>query len=255
MFLFLPVSLLLYHLTRVKFGKNKAIYLLFLLSLFFYGYWEWRYVPLLLASIGVNLFLVRLIVRETKKTFLKIGITFNLLLLAVYKYLGFIELNIEAFTGSSINLPELVLPIGISFYTFQQIAYLVDVSRNKTEVKVPPSKYGLFICFFPQLIAGPIVHHKEMMPQFEEDKKHAELLKLACVGLVIFILGLSKKILIADPLGEFASPLFARAEQGINIHFFIAWSAAFAYGLQIYFDFSGYSEIRARSRTFIDQLS
>jgi D-alanyl-lipoteichoic acid acyltransferase DltB (MBOAT superfamily) len=243
LFLFLPVSLLLYHLTRVNFGKNKAIYLLFFLSLFFYGYWEWRYVPLLLASIGVNLFLVRFIVKESKKTFLKIGITFNLLLLAVYKYLGFIELNIEAFTGSSINLPELVLPIGISFYTFQQIAYLVDVSRNKAVVRIPPSKYGLFICFFPQLIAGPIVHHKEMMPQFEEDKKHAELLKLACVGLVIFILGLSKKILIADPLGEFASPLFTRAEQGIDIHFFIAWSAAFAYGLQIYFDFSGYSEM------------
>lgn len=243
LFLFLPISLLLYHTTRKNFGKNKAIYLLFSLSLFFYGYWEWRYVPLLLASISVNLFLVRFIVKDPKTTFLKIGIVFNLSLLAVYKYLGFIELNIEAFTNTSINLPELVLPIGISFYTFQQIAYLVDVSKNKNEVIIPPSKYGLFICFFPQLIAGPIVHHKEMMPQFEEDKSQLKLLELACVGLVIFILGLSKKILLADPLGEIASPLFARAEQGVNIHFFIAWVAAFAYGLQIYFDFSGYSEM------------
>lgn len=243
LFVFLPLSLMLYHWCKYALGKEKAIPLLFVLSLFFYGYWEWRYVPLLLISIGINLFLVRQIVNDPKNTFLKIGIIFNLFLLAIYKYLGFIEVNIEALTGTTINLPELVLPIGISFYTFQQIAYLVDASRNKAEIQIPPTKYGLFICFFPQLIAGPIVHHKEMMPQFEIDHKKLNMMRLACIGLAIFTIGISKKVLLADPLGAYASPLFNRAELGADIHFFIAWTAAFAYGLQIYFDFSGYSEM------------
>ncbi|WP_431688573.1 MBOAT family O-acyltransferase [Hahella sp. NBU794] len=243
LFVFLPLSLLLFYLARRALGKRPAFIVLFILSLGFYGWWEWRYLPLLIGSLATNLWIAERIRTRKQRSDLVVGLCFNLGLLAVFKYLGFIEGNIEALFGIELDWPKLALPIGISFYTFQQIAFLVDVARSDSDEATDPARYGLFVSFFPQLIAGPIVHHKEMMNQFEAPPSNDKLMRLAAVGLAIFAIGLAKKTMIADPLGAFATPFFARATEGGDIHFFIAWAAALAYTFQIYFDFCGYSEM------------
>jgi alginate O-acetyltransferase complex protein AlgI len=256
---FLPVALVSFYLTRHWYGKHHgkhhgkwpAFAVLLLCSLFFYGWWDWRYLPLLLASLLVNLAVSGVLRKNPNRVILTLGIGFNLSLIAVFKYLGFIELNIESLTGSNLHWPTFVLPIGISFYTFQQIAFLVDSWRDAKSASAgkgaanttDPLRYGLFVCFFPQLIAGPIVHHREMMEQFENPPANARIMRMAATGLAIFAIGLAKKTMLADPLGAFASPFFDRVAEGGEIHFFVAWSAALAYTFQIYFDFCGYSEM------------
>ncbi|MDF3075425.1 MAG: hypothetical protein K0S54_3092 [Alphaproteobacteria bacterium] len=215
---------------------------LLLASLTFYGWHVPSYVLLICASIAANYWFGILLFRRRSTALLAVTVGSNLVLLGWYKYAGFLAGNIVALSGLPLALPDIVLPLAISFFTFQQIAYLVDVSRGEVE----PHRlldYALFITFFPQLIAGPIVHHKELVPEFHKPRFARFDAEDVMAGLFLFSIGLGKKVLIADPLRTLADPAFEAAALGIAPSTFEAWIGTLAYGFQIYFDFSGYSDM------------
>jgi len=175
----------------------------------------------------------------SRKIFLITGLIFNLGLLGFFKYADFLIINFNYFSSDPVSLPNIVLPLAISFFTFQQIAYLVDVYKDKvTEHNF--ITYGVFICFFPQLIAGPIVHHSEMIPQFLNIKNKLINYRNAITGIFIFTLGLFKKLIIADHFSLWVSPAF---DQATSLTFLEGWAASLSYTFQIYFDFSGYMDM------------
>lgn len=243
-FLFLPLVLFGYYgLRQISVSDRLPLMWLLLASLFFYGWWEARYLLLLALSICVNFQLGKQIaVSSGRRGWLVAGIVFNLGLLAYFKYAWFILDNLGVLTGIDWSIDEIILPLAISFFTFQQITWLVDLSRNKAVV---PRfyNYALFVSFFPQLIAGPIVHHAEMMPQFENSAHQKRLLDNLNIGLTLFTLGLFKKIVLADQFALYATPVFDAANSGEVLSFFEAWLGTLAYTLQLYFDFSGYSDM------------
>jgi D-alanyl-lipoteichoic acid acyltransferase DltB (MBOAT superfamily) len=166
----------------------------------------------------------------------------NLLLLGYFKYANFFADNLNHFAGTSLSIGQIILPLGISFFTFTQIAFLVDTYQGKVK-EFNFVHYALFVTYFPHLIAGPVLHHKEMMPQFaKRNVCHLNWDNVA-VGLSIFVLGLAKKVLIADSLAEFATPIFSAVAAGGQPMLFEAWIGALAYTLQLYFDFSAYSDM------------
>ncbi|GAB6041592.1 MBOAT family O-acyltransferase [Endothiovibrio diazotrophicus] len=240
-FLFLPAALIGYQLVRLAFGAEASLGFLVAASLLFYGWWHPPHVVLIVVSVTANYGLGRLLSRASHdgggRGLLTLGVVLNLLLLGYYKYAGFIagELGWEGGLGG------VVLPLAISFFTFQQIAYLVDVHRG--EVRDPSFlHFSLFVLFFPQLIAGPIVHHKEIIPQFVAGLR-APLAENLSVGLTLFVIGLVKKVVLADGVEGYATPLFDAAEGGTALTAVEAWGGALAYAFQIYFDFSGYSDM------------
>ena len=210
-------------------------------SLFFYAWWDYRYLPLLLTSIICNyLFGWRTSESKTKKKqWLSIGIICNLALLAYYKYAFFFVTSFNEISGYSLSISQIALPIGISFFTFTQIAFLVDTYQGKVK-EYRFIHYLLFVTYFPHLIAGPVLHHKEMMPQFSDNRNYQLSWLNLAVGFSIFIIGLAKKVLIADNIAPYANDLF---NQPNSPSFFIAWGGLFAYTFQLYFDFSGYSDM------------
>jgi D-alanyl-lipoteichoic acid acyltransferase DltB (MBOAT superfamily) len=241
-FLFLPAALLGFQLLS-KIGKSYGQLYLILASLFFYAYWRPSDLTVLAASIGVNFFLSRLIVRARESSNCKplviLAVFLNLGLLIWYKYLSALIL---AMTPANAALPawvEITLPLGISFFTLTQIAYLVDLSQEEAD---PESllRYTLFVTFFPHLIAGPIVHHAEIMKQFKEPGKVGLNPHDFAIGISWFILGLSKKIIIADPFGPVADVLFSNPTAVDTTG---SWIGALSYSIQLYFDFSGYSDM------------
>ncbi|MFQ5488405.1 MAG: MBOAT family O-acyltransferase, partial [Gammaproteobacteria bacterium] len=246
-FLFLPLTLLGFFLLG-RYGLLRwALAWLVLASLTFYGWWNVEYLFLLLASIVVNYLLGRALAPSQRTTasarvLLAIGIGLNLALLAYFKYAAFIVGNFNQLLGSDYRVHEIVLPLAISFFTFQQIAYLVDAYYGRAQ-EYSFLNYSLFVSFFPQLIAGPIVHHREMMPQFEGRRIFRFSYEDMDVGLLIFCIGLFKKVLLADGMAQFSEPVFAAAAGGLELSFFEAWGGALAYTLQIYFDFSAYSDM------------
>ncbi len=219
---------------------------LVLASLFFYGWWNPAYVLLIVISVVANFGLAQAIIGSefrVGRLLLLAGVAANLLILAYFKYAGFFLDNLNVVLGSAISWPEIILPLAISFFTFQQIAYLVDVRRGKAR-EYDFRHYCLFVTFFPQLIAGPIVHHREMMPQFLRPSNDAGLsLDGIALGVSVFVLGLGKKVLIADSVAPYATTLFNAAEAGATPSFIEAWGGALAYTFQLYFDFSGYSDM------------
>ena len=232
-------------------NQQGIAYLVFC-SLFFYAYWHPPHLWVIVGSILVNYFLSGVIVNEVtglkRKALLITGLAFNLALLGYFKYLGFFSHMFTVspqgnFFDTVINT---TLPIGISFFTFQQIAFLVDCYANHGRRPYPFMKYMFFVCFFPQLIAGPIVHHSEIMPQLshlaERLRGARYVTKYLAPGMALLIIGLAKKILLADTFGAYAQGAFSLANIE-RITFFDAWGAAVAYTLQIYFDFSGYSDM------------
>lgn len=247
-FLFLPVALLgFFWLGRISHAYAAAW--LALASLFFYGYWNPAYVGLLLGSIVCNYSFGMWIAKagvghfqKRQRNLLCIAIVSNLALLAYYKYANFFLGNINAVTGTSFSFGEIILPLGISFFTFTQIAYLVDTYQGKVK-EYNFIHYTLFVTYFPHLIAGPVLHHKEMMPQFARPASCHLNWQNISVGLTIFILGLAKKVLIADHLSEFATPIFDTVGSGGHPMLFEAWVGALAYTFQLYFDFSAYSDM------------
>jgi len=241
-FLFLPITITIFYLIGVNGRHNASIIWLVLSSLFFYGWWDYSYLILILISILTNYGFGLLLSRYASKSVLITGVSFNLFLLLYFKYFNFFVDNINIFLANDFNVNNIVLPLAISFFTFQQIAYLVDAYRGETH-EYNFLYYCLFVTFFPQLIAGPIVHHKDMIPQFYKKYIYKIKYKNIFIGLAIFFLGLFKKVVLADNISVYADPVFNAAKQGVSLSFFEAWSGSIAYTFQLYFDFSGYSDM------------
>lgn len=243
---FLPITLLGYYLLALSGRSRLVMCWLTLASLFFYGWWNISYVALLLCSVTFNFLMGHQIVRHRKKylgrVLLIIGIATNLGVLGYFKYADFFVENFNYLFQQQLNIGDIVLPLAISFFTFQQITYLADSLAGSVGERDPLS-YSLFVLFFPQLIAGPIVHHQEMLPQFDGSRVFSFDQTRFTDGLTIFFLGLFKKVVFADTIAQFSSPVFRAAKQGIDISFFEAWSGALGYTFQLYFDFSGYSDM------------
>jgi len=246
LFYFLPFTLLTGLIARRYFGRNIFLGLLTLYSLIFYAYTQLNWVFILIFSILFNYGLGQIIAppegksKRTRWWLAALGITVNLGLLAYYKYTNFILENIDRVANTGF-LTEIALPIGISFFTFQQIAYMIDTYQGKVREK-SFLRYAFFISFFPQLIAGPIVHHSEMFKQFSKGLSKRLSGNLA-IGLAIFMVGLAKKVLIADTFAGYATPVFSIVDSGGAVSTLQAWQGILAYTLQIYFDFSGYSDM------------
>lgn len=213
---------------------------LFAASAFFYGWWNIDYLPLLMASLLFNYIVGIKLIDRKDSALLTFGVAVNLALLGYFKYAGFLTANINGAFGTDIILQNIILPLGISFITFQKIAWLVDCKRGLVTSKPSPLNFGLFVTFFPQLIAGPIVHHKEIIPQF--NKMGALRSANLAAGLCLFAFGLFKKVMIADSLSPYVDTLFSTAALR-PLSVMEAWSAMLAYSFQIYFDFSGYSDM------------
>lgn len=211
-------------------------------SLFFYGWWNPLYLPLLLGSMVFNYLLGGALLRKPGRMLLAFGVAANVLLLGYFKYAGFLVDSADQLMGLEWAIPSIVLPLAISFFTFQQIAYLVDAHGGDV-VEHDFLNYCLFITFFPHLIAGPITHHREMFPQFNDPAVFRPRLENFAVGTTLFLIGLAKKVAIADTMGNFARPVYAAAADGVPITFLEAWSGALSYTLQVYFDFSGYTDM------------
>jgi len=215
---------------------------LVLASFFFYGWWAPRYVLLLLGSAAVNFVLGMVLARTRSRAVLACGIAANLVLLGYYKYTDFFIASINHVAGTVWPLPSIILPIGISFYTFTQIAYLVDACRGLAR-DYDALHYLLFVSYFPHLVAGPLLHHAQVMPQFDDKRTYRLQWDNVNVGLVLFATGLFKKVVLADQFASCATPMFDAAAQGGAPGPAWAWTGVLAYTLQLYFDFSGYSDM------------
>lgn len=238
-FIFLPLTLLGYY-AAAKFIKNQAAKLfLILASVCFYSYWDINNLPILLVSIAVNYLFGRSLTNNRSKKVLVAGITFNLLFLGYFKYTNFILDNLNYLLDAGFAMQDIVLPLGISFFTFTQTAYLVDVYRGETKT-YSKSDYLLFVTIFPHLIAGPILYHKDMIPQFSQAERYKINYKNLTYGILWFTVGLFKKVVIADWLSIYVNQIFSNVD---NIAFIDAWGGSFAYTLQLYIDFSAYSEM------------
>jgi len=247
-FLFLPVVFAGLFLIG-RYSHKMAALWLGVMSLLFYAVWNFNFVFLLLASICFNYVAGVLIAtnlsrqrsKKAKKLFI-FSIVFNLTLLGYFKYSNFFIDSLNTLFEEPLTNLSVILPLGISFFTFTQIAYLVDVHRGIAR-EYNFIHYLLFVTYFPHLIAGPVLHHKQMMPQFSLPETYRINLNNVAAGLSIFILGLTKKVLIADNLSEYATPIFAAAEAGAPLMFFESWIGALSYTMQLYFDFSAYCDM------------
>lgn len=245
-FFFLPLSFFVYFwLNKLKLITWGKCWLVFA-SLFFYAWFNVYYLPILLTSILVNYgFGVTLSKdlskrwRVSKKAILAVGIIFNVGLLGYYKYTDFLIENFNALTGSSVPLTHILLPLALSFVTFQKIAYLVDSYKGKTK-EYDLLTFSLFASFFPQQIAGPIVHHAEMMPQFASRWNLLKRYRNISLGLYVFSLGMFKKVIIADTFAVWADSGFGHVG---TYEFHHAWVTSLSYTFQLYFDFSGYTDM------------
>jgi len=240
--LFLPVTLAGYYLIG---RRNLAKYWLTACSIFFYGWWDYHYVPLLLASILGNYFFAGAMGRSDgalRRGLLVAGLVLNLAILGYFKYVGFFVENLNGALGLSFSVPRVILPLAISFFTFQQVIFLVDNYRGLVR-PATAADYGLFVVFFPQLIAGPIVRHGEMMPQFAKRERQRFDWRNLHLGANLFAIGLAKKVLLADSLAPLSDGVFEAAAGGAELTLLGAWGGSVAFGLGIYFDFSGYSDM------------
>ena len=238
-FVFLPLVFFVYFFLNKKRLSNLAKAFLVSASLFFYAYWSVYYLPILLGGIVFNFLVSKFLAKHQSKAILIFGIVCNLALLGYFKYADFLISNLNAIANTNLSLLHIALPLALSFVTFQQIAYLVD-SYNKQTKENSFLNYCLFITFFPQLIAGPIVHHKEMMPQFANKFNLIKNYKFIALGLFVFSMGLFKKSVVADIFSIFANAGF---DVEGNLTFLQAWATSLSYTFQLYFDFSGYCDM------------
>ncbi|MEQ8818743.1 MAG: MBOAT family protein [Sumerlaeia bacterium] len=246
-FVFLPATLLVFFALGRRGGTRMALAFLVVASLVYYGWWNPLYLVLILFSILFNFWFGKVIgraeaPRHRRKVALWTGIAINLAMLGYFKYADFTLITLNRLFEADQPLLYIVLPLGISFFTFQQIAYLVDAYEGETQ-EYDFLNYCLFVSFFPQLIAGPIVHHKDVMPQFAEPSTFHFRIENLAIGGTIFAIGLFKKVIFADTMAGYASPLFGAAAAGKIFSFWEAWIGSLAYSLQLYFDFSGYSDM------------
>lgn len=243
LFAFLPFTLLVTAAALHWGGRTAGVVALTLASVFFYGWWEAHALLIIAASIAFNFTLAQRIagIDDTKRRrrTLVLGVAGNLTALAYFKYANFFIANVGAITGAHLGALNVVLPLAISFYSFQQIAFLVDTSHGKMS-RIPFKDYLISVVFFPHLIAGPLLHYRDIITQFE--RRFMVNWSSVALGLPVFLMGLAKKVAVADPIAQFVSPLFAKA-QAAPLEFFEAWAAALGYTAQLYFDFSGYSDM------------
>ncbi|MBP3457062.1 MAG: MBOAT family protein [Bacilli bacterium] len=237
--LYLPITLILYYQLAKRISNSAAKNFLIVASLCFYSYWDINNLPILLTSILVNYLFGHLLSKNRSKFILTAGIAFNLLFLGYFKYTDFVLQNLNVLVETNFELQSIVLPLGVSFFTFTQTAYLVDVYRGETK-EYTKSDYLLFVTIFPHLIAGPILYHKDMIPQFSVAENYKLNYKNLTYGIVWFTIGLFKKVVIADKLAIYANQVFNNT---MNLTMLDAWGGSLAYSLQLYFDFSGYSEM------------
>jgi alginate O-acetyltransferase complex protein AlgI len=248
LFGFAPVAVLGFYLLG-RFSRVAAIRWLIVISLVFYGWWRPLNVLIIGPSIIVNFLLARALLRlsqnedsrRASQTVLWLGILFNVVFLGVFKYTDFITGTIDDVFGTNLILQHIILPLGISFITFQKIAFLIDVQAGRIK-SFTFQDYCTFVMFFPQLVAGPIVHYREMMPQFQAASCRFNQENVA-VGLTLLLFGLFKKVALADKMAPMVTPIYEHAASGANISFLTAWIAAIGFTLQIYFDFSGYTDM------------
>lgn len=240
-FLYLPMAFFIFFGLAKFCGRHAATSWLVLASFFFYGWWDYRYVLLLFASICFNYWIGgRIRHGNGRKGWLTVGIIGNLSLLGYFKYMGFFLSTANALVGHIVfDVPHIVLPLGISFFTFTQTAYLVEEYQGEAECHTFLT-YCEFVTIFPHLIAGPIIRHREMLPQFTDEKNFDVDYKNIACGLTLFAMGLFKKTVIADSLSPWAGEVFSRPD---SLTFLEAWIGALSYTFQLYFDFSGYSEM------------
>lgn len=237
--LYLPFTLLVYYKLAKYLGNSYAKSFLIFMSLVFYSYWDINNLPILLTSIIANYIFGHLLIQKKNKITLACGICFNLAFLGYFKYTDFVIQNINTLLNTNIPLQNIVLPLGISFFTFTQTAYLVDVYRGETK-EYSKSDYLLFVTIFPHLIAGPILYHKDMIPQFSVSENYKVNYKNLTYGIIWFVIGLFKKVIIADELAITANQAFSNIDK---LTMYDAWIGSLAYTLQLYFDFSAYSEM------------
>jgi D-alanyl-lipoteichoic acid acyltransferase DltB (MBOAT superfamily) len=237
---FLPITVIVYYFLARK--PDWRMRWLLLASLVFYGYWDVRFLPLLLASVVMNWLLADLFGKRGHPALPLLGVAANLVIIGIFKYANFAAGNLLLVAGIDFRPWNIVLPLGISFFTFQQISYLLDLRRGQAPV-YPLRQYALYVTFFPQLIAGPIVRHNELIDQFGLAPLRDGLAERLSRGSILFLLGLFKKVVLADKLAEIATPLFALIADGKSLTLAEAWVAAGGYTLQLYFDFSGYSDM------------
>ena len=243
-FLFLPITLIIYF-TLNRYGKNNiAKEWLVIASLYFYSYFHLSYLYLILTSIIINYFIGnklnhKSLTGKERKIWMIIGVIFNLGLLGYFKYYDFFVENINIIFRTNFTLLHILLPLGISFFTFQQLSFIID-SYNEKSMKYDFLSYCLFVTFFPQLIAGPIVLPNEMLPQFEDKRNKLINYENMNRGLYMFSIGLAKKVIIADTIANFANAGFDKIE---TLNIIEAWMTSISYTLQLYFDFSGYCDM------------
>jgi D-alanyl-lipoteichoic acid acyltransferase DltB (MBOAT superfamily) len=248
LFVFLPITAIIYFLIG-SFGHHRAaIAWLVSASLFFYSWWNPAYLGLLLVSIFFNYGMGLALgywsdsLPRRSKLILTVGVLVNLSVLAYFKYANFFVDNFNVLASTNYNINNIILPLALSFFTFQQIAFLVDSYQGQTK-EYNFLHYTLFVTFFPQLIAGPIVHHKEMLPQFAAEKTFRFAYSNLAIGLSILFIGLFKKVVIADGLAIYSNPIFQAVDAGETVWFLEAWGGVLAYTMQLYFDFSGYVDM------------
>lgn len=242
-FLFLPAAVIGFFAVS-RLGKRYGVAWLMLTSILFYGVWNPRFVLLLLLSIAFNFTMGELIhtARDRparQKILLALGVGCDILALGYYKYFYSLFGFLDSVGGAHIHLAPIVLPLGISFFTFTQIGYLADMQQGVAKER-GLLNYILFVTFFPHLIAGPILHNREIMPQFANPETYRPSAENFTSGLVIFVIGLTKKCVLADPIAARVQAGFAAPQ---HLHFFAAWLTVLTYSLQLYFDFSGYSDM------------
>ncbi len=251
-FVFLPLALLGFFKLAKYWGRQAAIAWLVLASLAFYGWWNPAYLVLIVSSALFNYAIGTTLSRQSpsarqgsgRRLILTLGIAANLGLLIYFKYAAFLVSTFYFFAaeGGAGNVPDILLPLAISFFTFQQIAYLTDAYYGMTR-EYGILYYFLFVTFFPQLIAGPIVHHKDLLPQFIRGNICKLSSRNYSIGTTIFAIGLFKKVILADAAAPYANDVFLQAHLGDGPTLLAAWAGALAYTFQLYFDFSGYSDM------------
>ena len=237
---FLPITVGAYYLCAGRPTGRRLV--LALASTLFYAWWDWRFIPLLAGSVTANWLLVEGMHRTHRRGLLTAAVVLNLGLIGIFKYADFFADSFAFLAGGTHGSFDILLPLGISFFTFQQISYVVDVRRG-TKARYSFLDYYLFVTFFPQLIAGPIVRHDEIIGQFAADPRRPGMWERLTRGAALFLIGVAKKVAIADQAAKIADPLFDAVLEGGGLLAADAWAAVGAYTLQIYFDFSGYSDM------------
>lgn len=239
--LFMPVVVSVYFVLGYR-ATIVGHYWLIAASLFFYGWWNPVYLWLIIFSLSLNFAIGKyLLLRKKSQERLAVGIVFNLLLLGYYKYTDFFLENVNILLGTDYNLLHIILPLGISFFTFTQIAYLVETYRDVV-IEHNFRSYILFVTYFPHLLAGPIIHYEQMMPQFMDKALKKVNYENLSRGLFLFAIGLTKKVMVADTLGKWADTGYASVGL-IDLSTLAAWTISLAYTFQLYFDFSGYTDM------------